>query len=67
MGHCEPPFIYLRLFYKQQTVNNCSIKIQWLDLNPGNLVLEATALSTASQSLAMAQELPRTMKGWDLN
>ena len=43
MGHSRPLFFIFRLFWKQLTVNNCSIK--------GPLVLEATALPTASQPL----------------
>ena len=39
-GHSRPPFLYFHLFYKQLTVNKCSNKsCQWLDLNPGPLVL----------------------------
>ena len=34
------------LFYKKLTINMFNKKCQWLDLNPGPLNLEATALST---------------------
>ena len=40
-------FFYFRLFYKQLTVNMFNKSCRWLDSNPGPLILEATALSTA--------------------
>ena len=52
VGISRPLFIYFRRYYKQLTVNNCSIKVasDW-DSNTGPLVLEATALPTVPQSL----------------
>ena len=52
VGISRPIFIYFRRYYKQLTVNNCSIKVagDW-DSNTGPLVSEATALPTVPQSL----------------
>ena len=56
MGHSRQPFLYFLSFL--QTINSKKMfnkSCQWLDLNPGPLVSEATALPTAPQPLPSNQ------------
>ena len=51
MGHSRPVFLYF-VCSTQLTVKKCLIRVcQWLDLNHGSLVSEATALPTVPQPL----------------
>ena len=36
MGHYQPLFLYLRLFYKQLTANKCSKKLLLIGFEPGS-------------------------------
>ena len=51
-GNFQILFIYFHVFYTHLKANNCC---QLMDLNPGHLVLEATALSTVPQPLPVSR------------